>query len=32
MLVGDLLGTLVILYAASLALKLLSARVFISRS
>lgn len=32
MLVGDLLGTLVILYFASLALKLLTARVFISRS
>lgn len=32
MLVGDLLGTLVILYVASLALKLLTARVFISRS
>jgi hypothetical protein len=32
MFVGDLLGTLVILYVASLALKLLTARVFISRS
>lgn len=32
MLVGDLLGTLVILYVASLALKLLNARMFISRS
>lgn len=32
MLVGDLLGTLVILYVASLALKLLTARVFTSRS
>jgi hypothetical protein len=32
MLVGDLLGTLVVLYVASLALKLLTARVFISRS
>ncbi|MFM7008485.1 MAG: hypothetical protein ACKO0Z_04020 [Betaproteobacteria bacterium] len=32
MLVGDLLGTLLILYVASLALKLLTARVFISRS